>query len=285
MRLPEPVKPVLQNLKRGQDGIYSSTFMTGQQDEEVLMRRSVATKQYTNYLAEISLHHSIPVMDQEVRRFLRPIRPQGIILDSGGCWGWHWRDLKALRPDTYVIILDFVRENLLHAKQVLGEEIDERIFLVHGTATDLPFADASFDGYWSVQTLQHIPDFAGAVQEACRTLKPGGLFANYSLNYTGLVKSVYKSLGRTYHYKGVIPGSFYLERMSPEQLDAVAKSFGTPPDIRFTEILFNPDLGIRRSGRFGSLFGRLDAALSSGFPPLRFFARQMSCHSVKPSKP
>ncbi|MBW1909674.1 MAG: methyltransferase domain-containing protein [Deltaproteobacteria bacterium] len=45
---------------------------------------------------------------------------------------------------------------------MLGKLVNISIFLVHGDATSLVFNDNTFDGYWSVQTLQHIPDLKKA---------------------------------------------------------------------------------------------------------------------------
>ena len=41
-------------------------------------------------------------------------------------------------------------------------------------AADLPFADASIDGAFASNLLEHAPDTAGIVREIERTLKPGG---------------------------------------------------------------------------------------------------------------
>ena len=49
---------------------------------------------------------------------------------------------------------------------------------VLGTATQLPFADASFDiVFCSFGALQFVADIADAVAEAARVLRPGGRFA------------------------------------------------------------------------------------------------------------
>lgn len=105
--------------------------------------------------------------------------PQGaLILDVGGCWGWHWRRLSKTRPDVGVLIVDFVRANLVHAQNVLGELVGDQVALMHADATALPFIVDSrfkgFNGVWTVQTFQHIPAYDKAVAEAFRVLKGGG---------------------------------------------------------------------------------------------------------------
>ena len=62
----------------------------------------------------------------------------------------------------------------MHAKALLGQAINESIFLIHGDATALNFPDESFDGYWSVQALQHVVLFETALTEAHHVIKRGG---------------------------------------------------------------------------------------------------------------
>src|SRR4051812_26833058 len=45
---------------------------------------------------------------------------------------------------------------------------------VYGDAARLPFGDATFDAVLLLDVLEHLPDAAGAMQEACRVLRPGG---------------------------------------------------------------------------------------------------------------
>jgi len=45
---------------------------------------------------------------------------------------------------------------------------------VRGDAQCLPFADACADVVVAGEVLEHVPDLAGAVAEACRVLRPGG---------------------------------------------------------------------------------------------------------------
>lgn len=47
--------------------------------------------------------------------------------------------------------------------------------LVQASATEMPFAPASFDAAVALDVLEHIPDHEGAAREICRVLAPGGL--------------------------------------------------------------------------------------------------------------
>ena len=216
---------ILSNLKFDENGIYCQNFSNIDQKMKIKMRRSIAKVNYKDYLSIISKHHSIKVMDKEVGIFVRKIPKNGLILDVGGCWGWHWRKLFSYRPDIKVIILDFVKENLLHAKKILGNKINKNFFLVHGDGTNLNFEDNTFDGWWSVQTLQHIPNFEKATKEAWRVLKKGGHFANYSLNNQLMIKIIWFLFGKKYHTSGHVKNQFYLELASNHQFLLIEEIF------------------------------------------------------------
>ena len=101
------------------------------QTAEIELRERVAAEHYDNYLEALSASHSIPVMDHEVDRFLAAIPQGGLVLDIGGCWGWHWRRLAHTRPDVGVLIVDLVRSNLPHARNVLGSLVGRQVELMH----------------------------------------------------------------------------------------------------------------------------------------------------------
>lgn len=46
---------------------------------------------------------------------------------------------------------------------------------VQGSASELPFADSSFDGVWSIWVFEHVPEVEKALNEVRRVLKPGGV--------------------------------------------------------------------------------------------------------------
>jgi ubiquinone/menaquinone biosynthesis C-methylase UbiE len=220
-------------------------------------------------------------MDKEVLLFLELIPINGIIIDVGGCWGWHWRNLHKIRPDVKVFIIDFVRNNLIHAKNVLKDSVNENIFLIHGDATDLIFDNDVFDGYWSVQVLQHIPNYELAIKEAYRVLKNGGVFANYSFNRQWIIRIIYLLFCKKYHVSGYIPGIYFMARASNIQLKIVKKIFGTDCKQRYTEILFSPEIKVRFPGKLSSVSGYIDSSLSNSFDWFSGLARQQSYHTKK----
>lgn len=275
------IAPILHGLRLEADGIYSSVLPEDErQSDEIRDRAHVARQTYGDLLHEVSRHHSIPVMDHEVSRFLRDVPADGVVADIGGGWGWHWRHLDNERSDVSVVVVDFVRENLRQAARLLGSMVNRQLFLVHGDATALPFPSLAFDGYWSVQTLQHVPDFEKALREAHRVLRSGGQFACYSLNHEKLIELLYRLFGKSYHLRGRRSGSFWLSRASAEDVRMAGRVFGSSVTSRYSEVLFHPDLRLH-TGSASSRVGRVDASLSSGSRTLAWVARQRSYHTRK----
>ena len=276
------MKKLAGKMTLGPDGIWGDVNDYNEQENEKKLRQSVADQIYSDHLLEISAHHSIPVMDQEIEKFLDRIPHDGFVLDIGGCWGWHWRKISAQRPDITVVIVDLIRENLLHAKEVLKELVtNKNVLLVHGNACSLKFENEIFDGVWSVQTTQHIPDFSVACAEACRVLKKKGIYWDYGLNNATLVRLVYNLFRKTYHLDGVIEGRFFLRRVNNSVIRVVKDTFHAEPVIGYSEILFSPDLGLPIGGKENSLFGKVDRNLTGGFSLLKLVARQCSFHVRK----
>jgi ubiquinone/menaquinone biosynthesis C-methylase UbiE len=266
---------------KGNDGIYGEVSIFDDQSLEVQMREKVAKADIDRHMDVISNHHSIPVMDHEVGLFLEKIPQDGVIIDIGGCWGWHWRNLRTQRPDITVVIVDLVRSNLLHASRLLGNNIDHSIFLVHGDATSLDFEDCTFDGVWTVQTLQHIPKFELAVSETYRVLTKKGWFCNYSLNHQMPIQFLYKLLCKTYVSEGWVDGMFWLARASIEQRKIIEEIYASSVALRWSEILYSPELHFSLPGKEGSLLGRIDCRISNNISFMGWFARQLSFHCQK----
>jgi SAM-dependent methyltransferase len=63
-----------------------------------------------------------------------------------------------------------------------------RLEVVEGSATALPFEDASFDTVYSFKVLPHVQDITEAMREVARVLRPGGralleFYNRHSLRY------------------------------------------------------------------------------------------------------
>jgi ubiquinone/menaquinone biosynthesis C-methylase UbiE len=163
----------------------------------------------------------------------------------------------------------------------LGDLIGENIILVHADATSLAFDDELFDGFWTVQTFQHIPDFKQACFEAHRVLKQGGYFINFSLHITPIINIIYRLLGKSYHKEGKIEGLFYLNKASDQQKNIISEIFGCVTKSYYTECLFHPDLKFTITGSQGSWLGWLDASLGRSSKLRMYLARQRSFETVK----
>lgn len=274
-------KTLFENLDKGKDGIWSSKLPVSEQEEEQRFREKLADIKIDNYLDTVSEHHSISVMDNEILRFIEFMPVNSIILDVGGCWGWHWRNIDNLRPDIGIIIIDFVRSNLNHAINLLGPLIGEQIELVHADATALPFPDKVVDGVWTVQTLQHIPSYLNAYNESYRVLKKKGRLINYSLHINPIIGFIYFLLRKHYHKKGEVDNSYYLIRADDNQKHELENVFSEKVDDRYCECLFHPDLRLTFTGKEGSYIGKFDYYLSKFFIISRFLARQRCFEVLK----
>ena len=284
----QQLEKLLYSLSVDSDGIYEclpNILLSADQKVEIELRKRVASETYDNYLTAISRSHSIPVMDQEVDNFLKKIPQNGLVLDIGGCWGWHWRRIAQSRPDVSVVIVDFVQTNLVHAKNVLTDLVGEQVVLMHADATALPFKiDENFsgvDGVWTVQTFQHIPNFNKAISEAHRVLKAKGVFVNYSIKSQSHIRWIYRIAGREYISKGWVDNMYWLARSSKEQKMIIEEVFGNSVIERCSEILYSPELHYRAAGKEGSILGKLDAMLSNNYRFLGCLARQLSFHVAK----
>jgi ubiquinone/menaquinone biosynthesis C-methylase UbiE len=77
----------------------------------------------------------------------------------------------------YAVGLDLSSRQLQHSRRI-DDATAVHVPVVAGTATELPFADASFDVVFSAfGALQFVEDAGRAVSEAARVLRAGGLFA------------------------------------------------------------------------------------------------------------
>jgi malonyl-CoA O-methyltransferase len=105
---------------------------------------------------------------QVLLRFFAPIGNHRL-LDAGCGKGRYARVLLEQNPKARLTGLD-ISEQMLHS-------VPPGIHRVSGFLTELPFADASFDGVYATESLEHAVDIERAVAEICRILRPGGKLA------------------------------------------------------------------------------------------------------------
>ncbi|MBW1776486.1 MAG: class I SAM-dependent methyltransferase [Deltaproteobacteria bacterium] len=83
--------------------------------------------------------------------------------------------LKKMHPRR-IEALDLDPVMMHTAKGFLTSKERERISLLAGDSTRLPFHSASFDVVFGFGLLHHVPDWESAVKEVARVLKPGGRY-------------------------------------------------------------------------------------------------------------
>jgi ubiquinone/menaquinone biosynthesis C-methylase UbiE len=242
------------------------------QKKEFILRTKIAKKKYENFYEEIALHHSINVMDREVKKFLKLLPKNSIVCDIGGSWGWHWRNIDKDRPDIKVIIVDFIFENLLIAKKMLENKINKQIFLVNDDCCKFNIKNSLFHAVWSVQTMQHIPFYAQVYKKIYNQLIPGGYFYNCNLNTNYVINFIYWLLNKKYLTKA-FNNNYYLERSNKVQKKTLEKIFRNKAITIYSELLFHPDFKIF-TGSKKNLIGKIDSLLTGKSIINKLLARQ-----------
>ena len=118
-----------------------------------------------------------------IRPELLPHDASARVIDVGCGDGRHI--VEAARRGCFSVALDYDANELRHARVRIGTE---RIDLVVGDATRLPFRDGAFNAVICTETLEHLPNDVGAIREIARLLRPGGmLFGAVPSHFTELV--------------------------------------------------------------------------------------------------
>lgn len=124
----------------------------------------------------------IPYHDLAMR-MMPPLPRDSFILDVGvgrGLW-LH----KLVAAGYRVIGLDYVSDIVKKGNQDLKiHNLGDRARFVHGTVSDLPLADETFDAVTDIGVLQHLKqdEWDRAVSEIARVTKRGGYAMNVSLS-------------------------------------------------------------------------------------------------------
>lgn len=112
-----------------------------------------------------------------------------------GC-GYCHHTIRLLNTGLKITAVDFSEIALAHAREMLANRADQ-ISLQQSDATDLSFADESFDFFLMWGVLMHIPDINKALAEVSRVLKPGGKLVLYEVNHQSIDVSVLEPLINT----------------------------------------------------------------------------------------
>ena len=104
------------------------------------------------------------------------------ILDVGCGPGFYVAELlERVGPQGHVTGVDTSAPMLDVAARRVGSQAN--VELVNSPATQLPFAEAAFDGAISVQVLEYVDDVALALGELRRVLRPGGRLVVWDVDW------------------------------------------------------------------------------------------------------
>ena len=106
-----------------------------------------------------------------------PFRDGWTILDVGCGGGRTLQRLLGRSKGATVYGVDISEESVAKARKVNAKLLDARVFVRQGSATELPYADSTFDLVTAVETVYFWRDLPRCFEEVKRVLKPGGRFA------------------------------------------------------------------------------------------------------------
>lgn len=138
---------------------------------------------YTHGHAEpVLASHRWRTADNSCGYLLPHLRAGLDLLDLGCGPGTITVDLAERVAPGRVVGLD-AAAGVLQEAAALADRRGVRAEWVVGDALALPFPDATFDVVHAHQVLQHLPDPVGALREAARVLRPGGVLAVRDVDY------------------------------------------------------------------------------------------------------
>jgi len=120
------------------------------------------------------------------RRFIVPwaldgFHPTGEALEIGSGGGAVAAQLLHEFPELRIVATDYDPELVAVTGQSL-KPFGQRATVNRADAAALPFVDDRFDVVLSFAMFHHVPDWARAVGEAMRVLRPGGTLVGYDLS-------------------------------------------------------------------------------------------------------
>lgn len=165
-------------------------------------------------------------------------QPKDRILDIGCGRGFY---VQALETQTLGVI------GIDTSEEALATAVTDRV--EHGDATNLRFADSSFDKVFSLHTIEHVPNLPAFFSEIGRVLKPGGLAI---IVYPWELFRGMQAIGAAIrlHRNPLRAGRIHVHRLTPSRVEElVANSplacresrFVPAMGLQFMTILDKPD--------------------------------------------
>lgn len=116
-----------------------------------------------------------PVITRERLRGILDPQPGERILEVGPGTGYYSLDVAEwIGPQGSLDILDVQQEMLDHTMERAVDRGLANVNPALADATEMPYAEDTFDAAYLVTVLGEIPDQDAALRELCRVLKPGG---------------------------------------------------------------------------------------------------------------
>ena len=146
--------------------------------------------------------------------FLFPyLKDDSRILDCGCGPGTITNDLAARVENGFVVGIDIKKSQAQRAQQLARESKIRNVFYIEQEITALGFSDDTFDVVFSEALLDHVSDTEKAISEMVRVLRPGGILALRSPEWSRLVFN-----------PPTADGAFFIE----EYRNCIARAGGQP---------------------------------------------------------
>lgn len=105
------------------------------------------------------------------------IHDRWTMLDIGCGGGATLKRLLKRSEGAKVYGIDISEESVEKARRVNAKVLDKQVFVIQGSAENLPYEDGKFDLVTAVETVYFWPNLPDCLKEVKRVLKPGGQFA------------------------------------------------------------------------------------------------------------
>jgi ubiquinone/menaquinone biosynthesis C-methylase UbiE len=119
--------------------------------------------------------HAARSAGKEAAFFLPHLRPGMRLLDVGCGPGTITLGLAVAVAPAEVIGVDLSETVLEHARVAASQAAAQNVRFERADATQLPYADSTFDAVFAHTLLEHVPDPLHVANELKRVLKPGGV--------------------------------------------------------------------------------------------------------------